>query len=227
LILPDPCIDNATADGFILAGGRSTRMGQDKALISLVGVPLIEHALSILRSAGLEPRIAGATSDLSFYAPTLPDEPSQSGLGPLAGICSALASGSARYAVFLPIDLPLLPADLINYLLHRAMVTESAITAVSVAGFVETFPVVIDRSGGPVLQSSLGSNDRNCLRAFRAAADALCRPFAIQPVELLVQAGHISHPLGFPAADWFLNVNSPQQLTRAESLLAQKHHQVS
>jgi molybdopterin-guanine dinucleotide biosynthesis protein A len=222
-----PGSDNIAANGFILAGGRSSRMGQDKALIALAGVPLIQRALTILRSAGLEPRIAGATSDLSSFAPTLPDEPSQSGLGPLAGICSALASGTTRYAVFVPIDLPLLPASLIEYLLHRAMITASAMTAVSVAGFVQTFPVVIDRVGLPVLQSTLRSEDRNCLRAFRAAADAISRPFSIQPVELLVQSGQVSHPQGFATADWFLNINSPQELTRAETLLAQKHHQVS
>jgi molybdopterin-guanine dinucleotide biosynthesis protein A len=107
------------------------------------------------------------------------------------------------------------------------MVTESAITVVSIAGFVQTFPVVIDRAGLPVLQSILRSNDRNCLRAFRAAASTLSRPFSIVPIELLVQSGQVLHPRGFPATDWFLNVNSPRELTRAETLLAQKHHQVS
>lgn len=222
-----PGSGNATADGFILAGGNSSRMGQDKALIPLAGLPLVEHALAILRSAGLEPRIAGAKNDLSSFAPTLPDEPSQSGLGPLAGICNALASSTARYAVFLPIDLPLLPASLIDHLLHRAIVTESAITVVSIAGFVQTFPVVIHRGGLPVLQSILGSNDRNCLRAFRAASDAISRPFSIQPVEMLVQSGQVSHPQGLAAADWFLNINSPRELSRAETPLAQKHLQVS
>ncbi len=230
--LPHPRTNDTSVDGFILAGGRSSRMGQDKALIALGDVPLIQRALTILRSAGLEPRIAGAKSDLSSFAPTLPDEPfqsgpSQTGFGPLAGICSALASSTARYAAFLPIDLPLLPACLIDYLVHRAMVTESAITAVSVAGFVQTFPVVIDRVGLPVLESILRSNDRNCLRAFRATADANYRPFSVQPVESLVQSGQVSHPQGFPAADWFLNVNSPGDLTRAETLLGQMHDQVS
>jgi molybdopterin-guanine dinucleotide biosynthesis protein A len=222
-----PHSGNASADGFILAGGRSSRMGRDKALVNVAGKPLIQHALDILRSASLEPRIAGSTSDLSVFAPTLPDDPTQSGSGPLAGICSALNSGSGQYAVFLPVDLPLIPASLIRYLLYRAEVTESAIATVSVAGFIQTFPVVIHRGALPALQASLGSIDRNCLRAFRAAAEVLSRPFPIQPVELLIQSGQVSDPRGLPPADWFLNVNSPRDLTRAESLLGQKHHQVS
>ena len=235
--LHHPGTEILAAEGFILAGGRSSRMGCDKALVDLAGNPLIQHALSILRFSGLEPRIAGAMSDLSAFAPTLPDDPSltgpsqsgppQTGLGPLAGICAALVSSTAQYAVFLPIDLPLLPASLITYLVHHALVTESAITAVSVAGFIQTFPVVIHRAGLGVLQSRLRSNDRNCLRAFRAAAADLSQPFSIQPVELLIQSGHVSHPQGLPAADWFLNINSSRELARAETLLGQKRLQVS
>jgi len=232
LSLPHCDAVNAAAEGFILAGGQSSRMGRDKALVNLAGKPLIQHALAILRSSGLEPRIAGAMSDLSSFAPTLRDDPSLTGpthssLGPLAGICAALASGTAQYAVFLPIDLPLLPASLITYLVHHALVTESAITAVSVAGFIQTFPVVIHRAGLDFLQSCLRSNDRNCLRAFRVAAEALSQAFPIQPVEVLIQSGQVSHPQGLPAGDWFLNINSPQELARAETILGQKRLQVS
>ena len=87
-------------------------------------------------------------------------------------------------------------------------------------GFAQTFPVVIDRAALPVLDSSLRSNDRNCFRAFRAAASTLSPAlFYIQPIELLVQPGQISHPLGYRAGDWFLNVNSPRELALAPNLL--------
>ncbi len=214
------------AVAFILAGGRSQRMGQDKAQTLLAGIPLVQHACNLVRSAGLEPRIAGARSDLSSFALTLPDDPTRSGLGPLAGICSALTHTPAPLALFLPVDLPLLPASLIVYLLHHATVTQSAVTVVSVAGFIETFPAVIHSAALPSLQSSLDSEDRNCRRAFRAAADLLSMPFSVLSIELLLQAGQVSSPQSVPPGLWFLNINTPQDLHRAEGLLAGQHLQV-
>ena len=224
--LPHSGSGDVDVDGFILAGGQSSRMGQDKALIQLAGTPLIQRALAILRAASLNPRIAGTKSDLGSWAPAVPDDLNESGLGPLSGVCSALSFTSARYSVFLPVDLPFMPSSLITHLLHQAAIAQPAVTTVSIAGFIQTFPAVVHRATLPALQSSLRSNDRNCLRAFREAADALSKPFSVLPVELLLQAGQVSHPQGFPGPLWFLNVNSRQDLSRAESLLA-RYLQVS
>jgi molybdopterin-guanine dinucleotide biosynthesis protein A len=218
LSLPHPGSATEAADAFILAGGLSSRMGHDKSLICLNGAPLIQHAIEILRSAGLHPRIAGARSDLSAFAPIIPDEAHQTGLGPLSGICTALCASSTRFVVFLPVDLPLIPASLITYLLHHASITQSAVTAVSVAGFIQAFPAVIDRAAAPALQTSLRSNDRKCLNAFQTAAQTLGRPLSVLPIELLLQAGQISQPNGLPPHAWFHNINSPQDLARAQSL---------
>jgi molybdenum cofactor guanylyltransferase len=219
LSLPPPSLAGI-CDGFVLAGGRSIRMGRDKSLINFNGVPLIRHAIEILRASGMEPRIAGARGDLSVFAPTLFDDPTSPGLGPLSGICPALESTAARFAVFLPVDLPLLPAALVGYLVHQAEVTGSAVTVASISGFVETFPAVIDRDAAPALRASLRSDDRKCLTAFAAAAEALSRAMSIVPVELLLQAGQVEDPRGLPAKAWFLSINTPEDLSRAEHLVA-------
>jgi molybdenum cofactor guanylyltransferase len=214
------------ASGFVLAGGQSSRMGQDKSLLSFAGRPLIAHAISILREAGLPASIAGAnprTNDsqgkgaLATFAPIVED--SLPGFGPLAGICAAMATIATRYVVFLPVDLPLLPPSLIAFMLHHAEITGLAVTVPSVNRFSQTFPVVLDRSVLPALQSDLHSGQGGCFSAFQAAAHSLGQPVASVAVELLVQSGQIVHPLGLAAAHWFLNVNTPQDLHRAEALM--------
>jgi molybdenum cofactor guanylyltransferase len=218
---------NARADAetdaaaFILAGGQSSRMGADKALISLAGKPLIAHALGILQQAGMDAQIAGARSDLSGFAAVIPDaDPDH---GPLAGICAALASTAARHAIFLPVDLPLLPASLVSVLLHSARITGSAVTVPSINGYAQTFPAVVDRVALPALQASLERGPGGCFSAFQSAADHVGQPLTVLGVELLVQCGQIAHPDALPASYWFQNLNTPRDLERAEAILAHRH----
>jgi len=211
--MPDPFHPAA----FVLAGGKSSRMGQDKALLAFSGRPLVAHALSILVEAGLSARIAGADPEartsLSAYASVIDD--AQPGLGPLAGICAAFASTGARHAVFLPVDLPLLPASLISYLLRSARLTGRSVTVASINGFPQTFPAVLDRALLSFLQNELHAGRLGCFAAFQAGAASLDQRVHVARVELLVQSGQIEHPHGLPPARWFLNVNTPDELERA------------
>ena len=209
---------NSDAAGFVLAGGQSSRMGRDKALLPFAGRPLVEHALSILREAGLPAAIAGATAPahryLAFFAPVVDD--AEPGLGPLSGICAALGSTSARHAVFLSVDQPLLPASLLVYLLHRAHITGLAVTAPSIAGFIQTFPAVIDRAALPALDAALHEGTGGCFEAFQSAVAGLGQPVGAVAVELLAQSGQVAHPRGLPPLHWFLNLNTPSDLRRAK-----------
>ena len=204
------------AAGFVLAGGESRRMGRDKALVEFGGEPLVARAIGIMREAGLEPRIAGARATLDVFAPVIAD--AEPGRGPLGGICAALAACAEQWAVFLPVDLPLLPASLIAYLLRRAQVTQSAITLASVGGFAQTFPAVVDRAVLPALEAELDAGSLGAFAALHAATAALGQRVQTVAVEYAAQAGQAAHPEGLPAGLWFLNVNSPAELRRAEAL---------
>ena len=214
------------AAGFVLAGGQSSRMGKDKALVEFAGRPLVVRAVGILEQAGLVTSIAGTRSQLGQFAPVVDDLGPNAGQGPLSGICSALAACSAQYAVFLPVDLPLMTASLIVYLLFHARVSGALVTIPVVNGFAQTFPAVVDRASLPVLQARLDAGDRGCFSAFQAVAAKSGRPLSVVPVEMLAQSGQVSHSLGLPASLWFLNVNSEKDLARAEAL-ADDGHRVS
>ena len=203
------------AAGFVLAGGQSSRMGRDKASLLFRGRPLVAHALDIFSGAGLQATIAGVRVSLGAFAPVVED--AEPGLGPLGGICTALKSTTARWAVFLPVDLPLLPSSLVRFLLAHAQTTGSAITLPSLAGFVQTFPAVLDRSALPGLQAELESGRRECFSAFQAAAGGLGRPLGVVAAELLAQAGQVTHPDGLSVESWFSNINSVDDLRRAEA----------
>ena len=208
------------AVGFVLAGGQSSRMGRDKALLEFAGRPLAVDALAVFAEAGLPAMIAGAAASartsLEAFAPVIED--ASPGLGPLSGICAALSATSARNAVFLPVDLPLLPASLLVYLLRYARITGSAVTVASVSGFTQTFPAVLDRTVLPALQNELDAQRYGCFSAFQAACAAVGQSVSSVAVELLAQTGEVSDPLGLPPAHWFLNLNTPDDLARAEAL---------
>ncbi|MBB5866229.1 molybdenum cofactor guanylyltransferase [Xanthomonas sp. 3058] len=99
--------------GVVLAGGRSSRMGQDKALLSWRGRPLLEHMQAVLREAGAHAvLISGARAGYAGIADTQPD------LGPLGGLVSVIERVSdTTTLVVVPVDMPLLSRSLLDRLL--------------------------------------------------------------------------------------------------------------
>lgn len=98
---------NLPIAGFILAGGRSSRMGQEKALLALNGETLLARGLRQLGEVCAEVAIAGGTPDLCRFGQVIPDE--EQGQGPLSGILAALASSRFAWNLFCPVDVPFVP----------------------------------------------------------------------------------------------------------------------
>ena len=105
----------ALIPGVILAGGRSRRMGTDKAFVLLHGRPLIAHVLARLTPQVSAVAINGDPAALAMFArPVLPDSVGGQP-GPLAGVLAALgwaAKQGRAYVLTVPVDTPLLPFDL-------------------------------------------------------------------------------------------------------------------
>ncbi len=97
----------------LLAGGKSTRMGRDKALLEIGGEPLWRRQLATLR--GLSPEelmISGPPRD---DRETVADEFKNA--GPLAGVAAALQKCAAPLLVVLAVDLPVMTTDFLKTLL--------------------------------------------------------------------------------------------------------------
>lgn len=78
--------------GAILAGGRSTRFGSDKALYTHKGKPLIEHVADALALQCTDVVVCGR----SWGSLVGLDDRPAAGLGPMGGLCAALHHGADR-----------------------------------------------------------------------------------------------------------------------------------
>lgn len=188
--------------GFAVAGGRSQRMGRDKALLPWADTDLLGHALARLGRVTDEVRILpgperrytdrGVALDLDLA-------PHQ---GPLAGLLAALEGASGRAAVLLGIDLPLVPSRL----LERLVALGPSVDAI----------VPVSPRGPEPLCAVYGAACLEAVRRCVAAGDLKMTGFwpdvrvrEVGPEEL--------EAFGDPA-ELFLNVNAPEDYERARAL---------
>lgn len=126
-----PTLPNIEA--FLLIGGKSSRMGRDKALLEINGAPLIQRTANLI--APLVSKITMVASVTVPAEPTNTNRYSTFGLpalidrwpnaGPLGGIATALAAAQSTWCLILACDLPFITAEWITYLLSRIVDSES------------------------------------------------------------------------------------------------------
>ncbi len=112
----------AQVSGCILAGGRSSRMGRDKAALLLGGRTLLALQAEKLRSLGLGELLISGTAALPG-ARTTPD--SLPDRGPLGGLYAALSAAAFPCCLAVSVDVPLIPVQTLRELIeaHRGGAT--------------------------------------------------------------------------------------------------------
>lgn len=142
--------------GFVLAGGRSSRMGQNKALLRLNDRTLLQAvAQSVAEACGGATIIGSPDLYGGLGFETVPDL--QPGNGPLGGIEAALALERADWNVVVACDMPNLTADLLGRLVAAAQDTAAdCVVAVSPDGRREPLCAVYRRSCLPAVRRALG-----------------------------------------------------------------------
>ncbi|MCU1486099.1 MAG: putative molybdenum cofactor biosynthesis protein [Actinomycetia bacterium] len=179
--------------GAVLTGGASRRMGRDKALLPVDGVPLAVRVARVLAEAGADPVLAvgGDLDGLRAAGLTAVPDPRQ-GAGPLAGIAAALRALDADIVVVLACDLPAASALAVRAVVDALAADPDAHVAVPVVdGLPQPLHAAWRRSALPVVEAALDAGQG----AVRHVLDAL----SARPVAGLDPA-------------WFANANHPGDL---------------
>jgi molybdopterin-guanine dinucleotide biosynthesis protein A len=182
----------------ILAGGQGRRMGnRDKGLIKLNNIPLIEHVID--KIAPQVGRIAINSSDSEAYEeygyPVFADL-LRGGLGPLAGLHSALSHCDSELVLILPCDTPLLPADLVERMLRALEESGAELCSVSDGERLHAVFILARRSVKERLEHYLQQGNRRVQEWLRSEQAAVAK---------------------FPdSPDSFINLNTPEELSGLE-----------
>lgn len=190
----------------MLAGGKSSRMGFNKAFIEFGGRRLIEATVE--RLSRLFPEVLIVATDLDLYAylgvRVIPDLIPNS--GSLGGIYTGLSAAVDPKAFFVACDMPFLSGDLIALLIREA----------------EDWDVVVPRAAGE-LQPMHAVYAKACLPFIKEAIEA--KRFKIAGFFPKVRVKTIEEPAlreVDPTLLGLMNVNTPDELERAEAIRQQR-----
>jgi molybdopterin-guanine dinucleotide biosynthesis protein A len=149
----DERVNSVTA--FVLAGGKSMRMGADKALLEIGGVPLLSHALKLAGSVTSEVRIVGSTEKFAAFGLVVEDV--YRDRGPLGGIHAALSSAATDISLMLAVDMPFVRQVFLEYLILRARESSATVTVPRSYGGFQPLCAVYRREFGAVAETALRS----------------------------------------------------------------------
>jgi molybdopterin-guanine dinucleotide biosynthesis protein A len=181
--------------GYVLAGGNSTRMGTDKALLDSGGIALAQRIAAIVRKAAGNATLVGSPDKYgSLGFAVIPDL--RTGLGPLAGMEAALRHSASEWNLIVACDMASLRAEFLETLCAEALKLPSGTDCL--------VPVGPDQRPQPL--SALYR--RRCLTAFSEALDRNQRR-----VTDIFESLHVFF---WPTADAkpFQNVNTPEDWNR-------------
>lgn len=184
----------------IQAGGQSSRMGNDKALLPLAGKPIIEHILG--RVDGLGDEIFITTNQPAGYAylgiRLVADR--HPGAGALEGLFTALSAAHGERTLVLACDMPFVNPTLLAYMIELSPQAD----------------VVVPRHGGK-FEPLHALYSRDCIPFVKASLDAdETRVLCFFP-KVRIRTVEEDELIRFdPTLQCFFNINTPEDLVRAE-----------
>jgi molybdopterin-guanine dinucleotide biosynthesis protein B/molybdopterin-guanine dinucleotide biosynthesis protein len=188
--------------GVILAGGRSSRMGRDKAVLELGGISFFERILSVFRALFPHVLIAGDRPDLAGQdLPCIPDRYPGSALG---GLYTGLLAAETPYIFVAACDMPCPDPELIRAIVARRC----------------GYDIVVPRTPAG-LEPLFALYGKACLEPMRALLEA--KNYRIYDFYPEVRVRYLEPeelPTGWERA--LVNVNTPEELRRFKEELNMK-----
>jgi len=189
---------------FVLAGGKSRRMGQDKAFLPWGRETLLSHALKLAGNVAASVHTVGDARKFASYGSVVEDV--YRDRGPLGGIHAALSSSNTELNLILAVDLPLLQPKFLHYLVSQADENGATVTVARAGNGWQPLCAVYRREFAAIAEQSLLAGKNKIDPLF-----AMVKTRVLEEQQLDEQ--------GF-SAGMFRNLNTPEELEEARRRLA-------
>lgn len=215
--------------GFILAGGRSRRMGQDKSRLAWGDGTFLNHAIHRMQQVCGEVFIVGRAPGATV--PVFEDE--FPGNGPLAALHTALRHSTTEWNLVLAVDMPLVPPALLRFLSSRieapalVVLPQVATTDIGILHNREMVPTprnaleslqplcaVYHRQFLPLVRYALSNRELSIRRLLERTAQGMMN---VQSRAIRIIDQHELSAAGFDP-EMLMNVNTPRELEHATKM---------
>jgi molybdopterin-guanine dinucleotide biosynthesis protein A len=185
--------------GFVLAGGKSTRMGQDKAALTLNGQTLLEHALAAVRQVCRDVSVLGRYERYGAFAPTYEDI--YPGCGPLGGIHAALSNSQTEFNLIIAVDTPFLSPEFLSYLAERAVTSGMVVTTPEIDDYTQPLCTVYSLDFLPIAEKAIKAGNYKIVPLFPRNQTLVIKQSELRRFAF--------------GAEMFENLNTPDDMERA------------
>jgi molybdopterin-guanine dinucleotide biosynthesis protein A len=186
--------------GFILAGGKSSRMREDKAFLEFEGQTLLERAFTVVGKVSEGVAIVGDPAKFREYGKVLADV--FPGCGPLGGIHAALVNATAELNLMIAVDMPFVSRELLAFLFAEAEKNDAVVIVPCIGKGLQPLCAVYRRDFAMAAESALRAGNYKIDAAFSTVSVRV-----IEETELVAA--------GFSEQSFF-NLNTPQDRRAAE-----------
>lgn len=201
-------VSGASLTGLILAGGKSSRFGSDKASALLRGRPLLQWAVSALEPAVSALVVVSAKGQhlppIDAAVPVVVIEDDYEAMGPLAGLATGFRAVTTELCFATSCDAPLLMAAVVQLLASKA--AQADVVVPDVLGFRQPLAAIYRPAAcAPVFDAHIGRGELKIVPIFRMLRTVVVGEDEMRGAD--------------PDLLSFRNANVPERLAEMEALL--------